>query len=105
MLGASVFLALHGWGTADTGIRLDVPFGYLAANPHPAAPTSIPPPSDRASQADQCPSDCVNFDAGYAWAKERGFSAEEQCRGKSEAFLDGCKIFVAEQASCGGTCR
>ena len=82
----------------QASVRLDLPPGYLAAKP-PAAPQKA-----SASQ-DDCTSHCVNFDDGYAWARARSFKTEEQCRGRSRAFVEGCMIYVTERKKCGGACK
>jgi opacity protein-like surface antigen len=46
--------------------------------------------------ADTCTTECL--EAGYAWAKEKAVASDEDCKGKSEDFVQGCKNFVAEQS-------
>jgi hypothetical protein len=84
---------------SQAGVRLDLPPGYLAAKPSASQAT----PAARAS--DDCPTDCVNFDAGYAWAEARRFAVETQCRGRSRPFVEGCMTYVVERRKCAGTCR
>jgi hypothetical protein len=74
----------------EAGVRLDFPPGYLAVKP-PAAPQKA------SATQDGCTSRCANFDDGYAWAEARGFKSEEQCRGRSRAFVEGCMIYVTER--------
>jgi len=76
----------------QASVRLDFPPGYLAAKP-PAAPQKA---NATSAQAD-CISHCTNFDDGYAWAEARSFKTEEQCRGRSRAFVEGCMIYVTER--------
>ena len=90
--------SLAGHAASQAGVRLDLPPGYLAAKP-PAAPQKA-----SASQHD-CTSHCTNFDDGYAWARARSFKTEEQCRGRSRAFVEGCMTYVSERKKCGGNCR
>ena len=73
-------------------VRLDFPPGYLAGKP-----TAAPQKASSASARDDCTSNCTNFDDGYAWARARSFEAEEQCRGRSRAFVEGCLIYVTER--------
>ena len=86
------------YAAPPAGVRLDLPPGYLAPKP-PAVPQQA-----SASQ-DDCTSHCANFDDGYAWARARGFKTEEQCRGRSRAFVEGCMTYVTERKKCGGNCR
>ena len=89
---------LTGRAAPQAGVRLDLPPGYLATKPAAAA--------QKASAAqDDCTSHCTNFDDGYAWAQARSFKTEEQCRGRSRAFVEGCMIYVTERKKCGGNCR
>jgi hypothetical protein len=74
-----------GRAASQTGVRLDFPPGYFA-----------PAPKTAASRHD-CPAHCVNFDEGYAWAGARKFTTEEQCRGRSRAFVEGCMNYVTER--------
>ncbi len=82
----------------QAGVRLDFPPGYLAAKP-PVVPQKA------SSAQDDCKANCTNFDDGYAWAEARRFKTEEQCRGRSRAFVEGCMIYVTERKKCGGACR
>ncbi len=43
-----------------------------------------------------CLDDCSGHDAGYKWAEENGIFNEGDCDGKSDSFIEGCKIFVEE---------
>src|SRR6185437_10469118 len=76
---------MAGHAAPAAGVRLDFPPGYFAAKP-PAAPQKASSSSDAAQ--DECSSHCANFDDGYAWAQTRSFKAEEQCRGRSRAFVE-----------------
>jgi hypothetical protein len=73
----------------QAGVRLDFPPGYFTNKP--AAPQKA------SATEEDCTSKCVNFDDGYAWAQARGFKTEEQCRGRSRAFVEGCMIYVTER--------
>jgi hypothetical protein len=87
-----VATAPAGYAASDAGVRLDFPPGYFAPKP-----TVTPQRASAASARDDCTSHCINFDDGYAWAQARRFKAEEQCRGRSRAFVEGCMIYVTER--------
>ena len=91
---------LTGHAAPQAGVRLDFPPGYLAAKPGAA-----PQKASATATQNGCTSNCVNFDDGYAWAQARSFKAEEQCRGRSRAFVEGCMTYVTERKKCGGSCR
>jgi len=76
----------------EASVRLDFPPGYLAGKP-----TAAPQKESPASARDDCTSDCTNFDDGYAWAQARSLKTEEQCRGRSRAFVEGCLVYVTER--------
>jgi len=100
----TIAISLSAWcahAGSEAGARLDFPPGYFSAKP--AASKSAP--SSASAMADDCPVDCVNFDAGYAWAEERGFAAETQCRGRSRSFVEGCMTYVVERRKCARSCR
>jgi hypothetical protein len=91
---------LTGHAAPQAGVRLDFPPGYLAAKP-----PAVPQKASSTSVPDDCTAHCTNFDDGYAWAEARSFKTEEQCRGRSRAFVEGCMIYVTERKKCGGSCR
>ena len=91
---------LSGHAAPAASVRLDFPPGYLTAKPAVA-----PQKANATSTQDDCTSHCTNFDDGYAWAQARSFKTEEQCRGRSRAFVEGCMIYVTERKKCGGSCR
>jgi hypothetical protein len=90
-LALALFIATAPAGHAapDASVRLDLPPGYFAAKPAASQKAS--------SMQDDCTANCSNFDDGYAWAQARNFKAEEQCRGRSRAFVEGCMIYVTER--------
>ena len=92
--------AQAGHAASQASVRLDFPPGYLAAKP-----VAAPQKASSSSTQDDCMSNCSNFDDGYAWAQARSLKAEEQCRGRSRAFVEGCMIYVTERKKCGGSCR
>ena len=90
-LNLSVATASTVCAAPEASVRLDFPPGYLAGKP-----TAAPQKASSASARDDCTSNCTNFDDGYTWAQARSFKAEEQCRGRSRAFVEGCLIYVTE---------
>lgn len=63
-------------------------------NYHPTiAPTF---PSERTFRGYQCTVDCSGHEAGYQWAEENSIDDEDDCRGNSESFIEGCKAYVQE---------
>ncbi len=45
-----------------------------------------------------CTVDCSGHDAGYQWAEDHDVDDEDDCGGKSESFIEGCKAYVQENA-------
>lgn len=45
-----------------------------------------------------CTKDCSGHKAGYAWAQKKAVTKPEDCKGRSESFVKGCRIYVAEQS-------
>lgn len=45
-----------------------------------------------------CTVDCSGHDAGYQWAEDHSIDDEDDCGGKSESFIEGCKAYVHENA-------
>jgi len=76
----------------EASVRLDLPPGYFAAKP-----VAAPPKASPSSAQHGCTSNCTAFDDGYAWAQAHSFKTEEQCRGRSRAFVEGCMIYVTER--------
>ena len=91
-LAIVIAMTSAGHAAPPAGVRLDLPPGYLAAKPADA-----PQKASATSAQDDCISNCVNFDDGYAWAQARSFKAEEQCRGRSRAFVEGCMTYITER--------
>jgi hypothetical protein len=48
-------------------------------------------------QGRECTSDCSGHRAGYRWAEKKDISDEDDCRGNSQSFREGCISFVDEQ--------
>jgi hypothetical protein len=43
-----------------------------------------------------CRDDCSGHVAGYQWARDHGITDEGDCGGNSQAFIDGCKVWVSD---------
>lgn len=54
--------------------------------------------SDSEFHGYDCTQDCSGHEAGYRWAEEHDLTDEDDCDGKSESFIEGCKAYVQEQA-------
>ena len=46
--------------------------------------------------SDECTQDCSGHDAGFAYAQENEIEDPDQCDGKSESFIEGCKAYGEE---------
>lgn len=79
--------------TPATSVRLDIPAGYFRA-PNPSIKMASP-----IATGNDCPSDCVNFDSGYAWAEKLRLSRPEQCQGRGRPFVSGCLTYITEQGA------
>jgi hypothetical protein len=44
----------------------------------------------------ECTSDCSGHQAGYDWAEEKDISDIDDCGGKSDSFIEGCRVYVGE---------
>lgn len=44
-----------------------------------------------------CTVDCSGHKAGYDWAEEKGINDPDDCGGKSNSFIEGCKSFAEEK--------
>jgi hypothetical protein len=93
------------WGSPElhaqalgSGVRLDLPPNYFTSKPSPASKLVVPGKAHAASREDECGSDCVNFDAGYAWAERHEITGEDRCQGHPLHFVEGCLTYVAERA-------
>lgn len=77
-----------------------------AASAAAAAPLGVPDfapesraavgPYEVAHSDDACTEDCSGHEAGYQWAEEHDITDEDDCDGKSESFIEGCKAYVAD---------
>lgn len=45
----------------------------------------------------ECTVDCSGHEAGYQWAEEKGIDDPDDCGGKSESFIEGCRAYTEEQ--------
>lgn len=41
-----------------------------------------------------CNSDCSGHTAGYEWAERKGIDSPDDCSGRSNSFVEGCKAYV-----------
>lgn len=48
-----------------------------------------------------CTKDCSGHKAGYAWAAKKSITDPGDCRGRSESFVKGCRIYAEEQSAKG----
>jgi len=44
-----------------------------------------------------CTDDCSGHEAGYAWAEKRGIDDPDDCRGRSQSFIEGCRDYAEQQ--------
>lgn len=42
-----------------------------------------------------CKTDCSGHKAGYAWAERKSITDPDDCGGKSQSFIEGCRAFAA----------
>ena len=45
-----------------------------------------------------CTIDCSGHEAGQAWAERNAIDDEDDCRGNSQSFIEGCQAYVQENA-------
>lgn len=69
-----------------------------SATSTPAGLSSLPP-TRLYFKGDPCTIDCSGHEAGYEWAEENGIDAPDDCDGKSESFIEGCRSYAEEQQS------
>lgn len=50
-------------------------------------------------KGDPCTIDCSGHEAGYEWAEENGIDDPDDCDGKSDSFIEGCRSYAEEQQS------
>lgn len=43
-----------------------------------------------------CTQDCSGHEAGYDWANRKGITDPDDCGGKSESFIVGCRAYAEE---------
>lgn len=41
-----------------------------------------------------CRKDCSGHKAGYAWAERKGITDPDDCGGKSQSFIEGCRAYA-----------
>lgn len=44
----------------------------------------------------ECTADCSGHQAGYDWAEKNSISDVDECVGRSQSFVEGCKAYVNE---------
>ena len=44
-----------------------------------------------------CSTDCSGHKAGYAWAERKGITSPDDCGGKSQSFIEGCKAYAEDR--------
>lgn len=44
----------------------------------------------------RCTDDCSGHEAGYQWAEEHDIHDPDDCGGKSESFIEGCRAWAEE---------
>jgi hypothetical protein len=44
----------------------------------------------------ECTDGCVSHVAGYIWAQQHHITSESACRGKSNSFVEGCRVYVGD---------
>jgi hypothetical protein len=44
-----------------------------------------------------CTQDCSGHRAGYEWAQRKGLTSADQCGGKSNSFIEGCRSAFEDQ--------
>lgn len=54
-------------------------------------------PSEPQFHGYDCTVDCSGHEAGYKWAEEHGIDDEDDCRGNSQSFIEGCQAYVRQQ--------
>jgi len=54
-------------------------------------------PTVRSFRGYECTDDCSGHEAGYEWAERKGITDPDDCGGKSESFIEGCRSYAEEQ--------
>ena len=44
----------------------------------------------------KCTEDCSGHEAGYEWAEDKGIEDADDCGGKSQSFIEGCRTYANE---------
>jgi len=57
------------------------------------------PSSSKTFHGSSCTDDCSGHKAGYNWAAKKGLTSEDECGGRSNSFIEGCRAYVREQAA------
>lgn len=53
--------------------------------------------SEKTFKGSACTDDCSGHEAGYKWAEEKGINDPDDCGGKSNSFIEGCRSYAEEQ--------
>lgn len=46
------------------------------------------------ANGEKCTENCQDANAGFEWAKSQDFNEDSDCGGKTEAYKDGCQVYV-----------
>ena len=46
------------------------------------------------ANGEKCTENCQDANAGYEWAKSQDFNEQSDCGGKTEAYKNGCQVYV-----------
>lgn len=83
-------------GRAIAGLRCEIVAVYRGA--------TQPPPQQTAQtyqplqfRGYACTQDCSGHQAGYDWAAAHGIDEPENCGGRSQSFIEGCRAYAVEQ--------
>ncbi len=52
---------------------------------------------EKTFKGNACTDDCSGHEAGYNWAEEKGITDPDDCGGKSDSFIEGCRSYAEEQ--------
>lgn len=69
----------------------------LGQSPHPVAPIV----DEDLFHGWRCGGDCTLHHAGYAWGERHKITNPQDCRGKSESFIEGCWAFTGAEGPFG----